>query len=222
MAHYPVKDGKITVTYEGVSEQYQKSNIKKQKVSRLLAKYRLKKPFFVYTGSAYPFKDLPTLLQALSQLQKDAPKPQLLIACARSVFWERLKQEISRLGLNQVVRLPGQVPDEDLNGLYQEAAAFVTPSLMEGFGLPGLEAMASGCPVIAARAGSLEEVYGQAAWYFPPQDDDALAGMMRRAIKMSQEDRRKLSKLGKKQAQTYSWDKTARRTLRVYEQVLTK
>ncbi|EKE13159.1 MAG: mannosyl transferase B [uncultured bacterium] len=93
---------------------------------------------------------------------------------------------------------------------------------MEGFGLPGLEAMAVGCPVIAVRAGSLEEVYGQAALYFPPQDDICLAELMRQVLGMGTKERLKQIERGRKQAQRYSWEKTARRTLGVYEQVLTK
>jgi len=236
---YPKVSSKIRVTYEGVSQPYRQSP--KTKLKDILAKYHLSSPFFIYTGNAYPFKDIPTLLKAFKQSNSNVPcqppldsarparsgqaghrtsKIQLIIVCARSVFWERLKEKVEEIGVEEGVRLPGEVPDKEVAVLYRQAVAFITPSLMEGFGLPGLEAMASGCPVIAARAGSLPEIYGKAAIYFEPQNPNHLVLKIGEILGLSSKERNKLVKLGTEQSQKYSWEKTARTTLTVYGKIL--
>lgn len=219
--HYPGVENKITVIYEAASKKYQTRTVGENKI---LAKYRLNKPFIVYTGSAYPFKDIPTLLKALAYLNQSGQlkkKLKLLIACGRSVFWQRLKEKVNELELKKTVVLPGQVPDQDLLSLYREASAFVIPSLMEGFGLPGLEAMTAGCPVIAARAGSLAEVYGNGAIYFSPQDVADLVEKIQKVVSFSPSERVRQIEKGKTQVSLYDWGNTAQETLEVYKKALT-
>ena len=146
LAHYPDTSAKISVVYEGVSAPYTqtKKEASTQSNAKTLARYQLTAPFFIYTGSAYPSKDLPTLLHAFQKLltTQQGEKTQLIIACARSRFWKQLQELVKELHIHRYVRLPGRVPDADLHILYQHARAFVTPSRMEGFGLPGIEALA--------------------------------------------------------------------------------
>src|SRR5207245_2507795 len=107
---------------------------------------------------------------------------------------------------DQVERL-GVVPVEELASLYRTAACLVFPSLYEGFGLPPLEAMASGCPVAAARAGAIPEVCGEAAVYFDPEDPEAIANGVREALALADE----LRELGIARAAVFTWEETARR-----------
>ncbi len=113
----------------------------------------------------------------------------------------------------------GFVPDEELMILYQEAEAFVLPSLLEGFGLIGLEAMAVGCPVLASDIPVLKEIYGEAALYFDPKNVNDIAKKIKQIID-DQKLREKLKKLGRGQVKKYSWQKTAQETIKVYQEVL--
>ncbi|NMB57494.1 glycosyltransferase family 4 protein [Candidatus Beckwithbacteria bacterium] len=199
----------------------------------MLNKYKIDSSYFVYTGSAYPSKDLPTLLQALKNLNqnpsvefskenstspfKKGDSIKLLIACARSVFWEKLQKMIQEMNLNSQVLLPGRIPDEDLVVLYQNAAAFVMPSLMEGFGLPALEAMAVGCPIISSNAGSLPEIYGNIATYFTAGNSDDLAKKMQEVLELNKEERRKIIDKGIKYTKQFNWDKAGKEVLNLYE-----
>lgn len=116
------------------------------------------------------------------------------------------------------VRLLGFVPDEDLPALYAGASCFLYPSLYEGFGLPVLEAMAVGCPVLTSDRGSLKEVAGEAAVEVNPESVEAIAF----GIKVALEKKSELSAKGIIQAQRFSWEQTAARTMTVYESVMPK
>ena len=201
---YPdIPEDKIIVIYEGASNiQYPISNIQ----------FPIKKPYLIYVGSAYPHKNLKVLLDTMQNL-KDM---KLVIACSRDVFWEKLKTMVSEYKLEDRVLLPGFVPDNEFANLYKNALAFVFPSFCEGFGLPGIEAMASGCPVIASDRGSLPEIYGDAALYFNPVD----ASELKNKILTLQRDNKLRSELinkGLQQVKKYSWEKMAKETLEVYE-----
>jgi len=215
---YHLKPGKIMVTYEGAGEFLKKKPTISG--SAALKKYGITKPFVIYTGSLYPHKNVLRLVEAIIRLNKQGKRLSLVIACARNVFLERFKKEVEKAkGLSMVV-LVGFVPDEELIALYQEAEAFVTPSLLEGFGLPGLEAMAAGLPVISSNASCLPEIYGQAAVYFDPLDVNDMA----EKIKLIREDdkkRQKLKKLGLELVERYSWQRMAKETLRVYDESCT-
>ncbi|HUV42361.1 MAG TPA: glycosyltransferase family 1 protein [Patescibacteria group bacterium] len=212
---YKIKQNKIVVTYEGAGEfANKKASLSGEKA---LKKYGITKPFIIYTGSLYPHKNVFRLVQAVQLINKENKNNlSLVIASARNVFMERFKKEVEKTkGLNMVI-LAGFVPDEELIALYQEAEAFVTPSLLEGFCLTGLEAMVTGLPVVCSKASCLPEIYGQAAVYFNPLEVKDMAERIEEVVdnkKLQQE----LSKKGYQQVKKYSWEKMARETLRVYE-----
>ena len=213
---YCLKPGKITVTYEGAGEFLEKKpSLSGQAV---LKRYGISKPFVIYTGSLYPHKNVLRLVKAVirfNELNQKNSKLSLVIACARNVFLERFKKELEKKrGLDLVV-LAGFVPDGELIALYQEAEAFVTPSLLEGFGLPGLEAMAIGLPVISSNASCLPEIYGQAAVYFNPLDINDIAKKIGEVVG-NEKKSQLLIKKGFEQVKKYSWQKMAKETLRVY------
>ena len=209
---YHLPAGKIIVTYEGIDEHLLKSQTK-VKPEEILKKYKIKKPFVVYTGSLYPHKNVEILAKAIGKINQGL---NLVIICARNVFYERFLLKIKKLGINRSVNLVGFVPDEEITAIYKEAKAFVFPSLWEGFGLPGLEAMGLGLPVLAARASCLPEVYGEAALYFNPYQTADLVKKIKK-IKEDKKLRGELISKGLAQVKKYSWEKMAKETLKVYQ-----
>ena len=165
------------------------------------------KPFLVYTGNLYPHKNVDILVLAVEKL-----KINLAIVCARSVFEKRLPASLYAHYL-------GRLSDPELINLYHNALAFVFPSLIEGFGLPGLEAMSTGLPVIAARASCLPEIYGEAALYFDPYIVNDLVAKIQ-SILSDPKLRKSLIAKGYRQAQKYSWAKMANETWQIYQKEL--
>jgi glycosyltransferase involved in cell wall biosynthesis len=174
----------------------------------------------LYVGSEAPRKNLATLLEALSKLKRSGIAARLIkVGDAshpryRAVFLE----QISRLGLDESVIIVGEVSDVDLPLLYSSADVFVLPSHVEGFGLPVLEAMACGTPVVCSNAGALPEVAGDAALLVSPDNVEGLAN----AIAVVLEDaslREQLVEKGLERSQRFTWTETVERTRMVYEEV---
>jgi glycosyltransferase involved in cell wall biosynthesis len=173
-------------------------------------------PFFLYVGSAYPYKNLPRLLDAFAQfLGRVEGDFQLVLAGDHEEFGAPLREHAKRNGLEGRVLFPGSVSDAELVALYDAALAYVFVSFGEGFGLPGLEAMGAGVPVVAARAGSLPEIYGEAALYCDPRDTKSIAAALEQLARDG-ELRARSSALGRDRAAEFSWARTARETLDVY------
>jgi glycosyltransferase involved in cell wall biosynthesis len=173
-------------------------------------------PFFLYVGSAYPYKNLPRLLDAFAQfLSRVEGEFQLVLASDHEEFGGALRERAQRSGLGEHVVFPGPVSDAELVALYDAALGYVFVSLGEGFGLPGLEAMAAGLPVVAARAGSLPEIYGDAALYCDPRDGKSIASALLE-IASDEALRARLAALGRSRAAGFSWARTAAKTLDVY------
>jgi len=219
--HYKGQEDKIEVIYEGIGSPYDQQLIEPEdKKSKILKKYNLSKPYFIYTGSAYASKNINMLLASIRQLLDMGQEIELLIACGRNYFWEKLAKEIAKMGLNANVKLPGMVSDEDLTLLYKNSIAFVMPSLMEGFGLPALEAMASGALVLSSNTGSLPEIYGRNAIYFNPTDLSKMTACLDYALILDSPKRRQIINKGIKYAQRFTWEKAASTTIKVYQTVL--
>lgn len=213
---YKVPENRICVTYEGVDDKYK--NSKKAKFDEMPNKYKIKKPYVVYTGSVYPHKNIEKLIEAIKLINKDTHL-NLLISCARNIFWERLNKKISDLKAKNMVISLGFVSDNELVNIYQGAKAFVFPTIAEGFGLPGLEAMTVGCPVVCSNISVLKEVYGDAALYFDPQNINDISNKIK-DILHNEELRQKLINNGYKQVKKYSWREMATQTLKIYQDLL--
>jgi glycosyltransferase involved in cell wall biosynthesis len=213
--NFRVPEGKIAVTHEAASLTNSKFNPPTggQNSKIILDKYKIKKPYLIYVGNAYPYKNLDCLLAALTKLPGTLS---FINPCSRSTFYDRLKERARELGLGERVILPGYVPDEDLAGLYKEAEAYVFPSLSEGFGIPGLDAMVLGTPVVCSDIPTLKEIYGDAALYFDPHSEDDMAEKIKKILQ-DQKLRQDLIEKGKKQVQIYSWHKMAETTLATYQ-----
>ncbi len=168
----------------------------------LLSHMNLPKNYALYIGNAYPHKNLEFLIDAWEKI--DMP---LVLVCGRSVFYDRLTKLIK----NPNITLIGHV--DDLQDVYKQAKVFVFPTLMEGFGLPPLEAMKAGVPVICSDIPVLHEILGDAALYFNPKDPNDLKNKLNEAFDKKSE----LIKKGHEQVKKYSWERMAEETLKVYE-----
>jgi glycosyltransferase involved in cell wall biosynthesis len=181
----------------------------------VLARYGLR-PGFVFTlGRLNRRKNLERLLRATALLAQSSTAPPLLVIAGKPDFGGPPVLQQSEPGRNGAVRLVGLLPEEDLPAFYTGAALFVFPSLFEGFGLPALEAMACGTPVVASSRAAIPEVVGDAGLLIDPEDVEALAMAMGRILR----DRSLAEDLGRRgleRSRRYSWGETARRTRRVY------
>ena len=184
----------------------------------VLRRLGLGRPFFLYVGAAYPYKNLHGLIEAFARVDGDYG---LVLAGDQEDFRAALEQQVAMLGLGKSVAFPGRVTDAELAALYGAALAYAFVSRREGFGLPGLEAMAAGVPVVAASAGSLPEVYGEAARYCDPLDLDSIAAALTE-IATNEELRTRLVALGRQRAAEFSWTRTAEQTLDVYRGALSE
>lgn len=174
--------------------------------------------YAVYTGNAYPHKNLPRLIDAWRQIYLQT-QLSLVLVCGRGVFTQRINKLVEEKKASEFVHFLGYLSDEELVGVYRKAMLFVSASLAEGFGLPGLDAMNFGLPVVCSGIPVLREVYGGAAVYFDPEDIGDISGKVMGVIK-DRTLRSRLAELGKIQAGRYSWDRTAAQTLEIYESSL--
>lgn len=182
------------------------------------ARYELAGPYLLYVGTLHPRKNLVRLVQAFGQMAADAdPALQLVLAGQKGWLYDDILSEIGRLGLAGRVVLTGYVPDDDLPALLSAALAFVYPSLYEGFGLPVLEAMACGAPVLCSNVSSLPEVAGDAALYIDPLDTGSLAGALAE-MTTNEGLRNELVDRGFRQIKDFSWQRCAQETLQVLDE----
>ncbi|MEN9557695.1 MAG: hypothetical protein RL141_64 [Candidatus Parcubacteria bacterium] len=173
-------------------------------------------PYLLYVGSAYPHKGLDGLLDAWKQIAERHPSLSLVLAGEKDVFMERLVHRVATEQLPRV-RFLGRVTDQDLPPLYAKATALIFPSRQEGFGLPPLEALAYGCPVIAARASCLPEVLGtEAAIFFQPGSADDILRAVEHVLAHPQDTRQHARRAAYSLAARHTWKHAASRTVAAY------
>ena len=176
--------------------------------------------FILFVGTIEPRKNLLTLVRAFERvLRQTEQRPQLVIAGGQGWLSEDLHRLLKQLAFGDRLRLAGYLDDEDLRALYSSCKVFVYPSLYEGFGLPPLEAMTCGAPVIASRIPALVETLQDKAWLVDPLDENALAKSIIELL-TDGSARQSLSSAGLVHAHSFSWTETARRTLEVYQRVI--
>jgi len=219
--YYGTPPEKITVVYPGRDESLAPVS-DPDTLAGVRARYDLTGPYLLYVGTLHPRKNLVRLVQAFAALLgSDAELPaDLLLVLAGQKGWlcGDILAQVRKLGLTERVILTGYVPDADLPALLSGAQAFVFPSLYEGFGLPLLEAMACGTPVVCSNAASLPEVAGEAALTVDPLDTEALVEALARVL-TDAALRRALVERGWQQIGNFSWSRCARQTLQVLEDV---
>lgn len=172
------------------------------------------KQFIMYVGQQSDYKNIPRLAAAHQRLIKKYPELQLVLVGAKNDSAALNEKLFTSKGYRNII-FTGFLPDAQLNWLYKNAEAYVFPSLMEGFGLPGLEAMGHGTPVISSTSTCLPEVYGDAAHYFDPNDTTDIARAVDEVIE-NKMLRNALIEEGHKQFKKYSWHKTAKQTHQIY------
>jgi glycosyltransferase involved in cell wall biosynthesis len=204
-----INPDKITVTYEAAEPIAEAAEQFEALAGR---------QFLMYVGRPTPHKNLERLIDAFQMLKGDNPNLQLVLAGQQDANYQRIEASVAKRQLKDVV-FTGFASEGQLRWLYENCAAYVFPSLSEGFGLPGLEAMRQGAPVVSSNATCLPEVYGDAAHYFDPLNTQSMAAAIN-DILTDQKLRDELIKRGREQAQSYSWQRMAEQTLAVYNQVL--
>lgn len=216
---FPSANEKVSVVYEGVDPQFICTAEEKQHAKTHLAPHGIPQPFILYVGLWMRHKNLRTLVRAF-RLFREMGYPGSLVMTGEGRPWdEDLRMLAARAGISDAVVLPGRVSDTALAALYRAADALVCPSLVEGFGLPPLEAMASRTPVVAARAGSLPEVLGDAAVFAPANDPSAFAAALQ-VLHTDQQLRARLTGRGIERASMFSWGTCALQTLAAYATTL--
>lgn len=204
-----VKPDKVVVTYEAADTIEARPKPMKQLVGRR---------FLMYVGRPMTHKNLERLIEAFALLRAHDPKLMLVLAGRKDANYQRIEDEAYVKGVKNLL-FTGFVTEAQLRWLYERCEAYVFPSLSEGFGLPGLEAMRHGAPVVSSDATCLPEIYGDGAHYFDPSDVNAMADAIREVL-TDKKLRDGLVRKGHAQARKFSWQRMAEQTLAVYKQAL--
>jgi glycosyltransferase involved in cell wall biosynthesis len=214
---FKIDSQRVAVTPEAPRKSFQPLPL--SDCARTLRRLGIEDNFILFVGTIEPRKNLSTLVRAFEEvLRHTSYCPQLVIAGGEGWLTNELRGLIGRSDAGDRLRLTGYVDDQALRALYSSCKVFVYPSLYEGFGLPPLEAMACGAPVIALRIPATVEVLKDNACLVNPLDDKALAKAIGDVLE-NENERRRLSSVGLQHAAKFSWEETARLTLEVYKQV---
>jgi glycosyltransferase involved in cell wall biosynthesis len=215
-----VPDVQVRVIACGIDPQFRPVENSPDRYS-VLARYGIDRPYLLYVGGINARKNIARLFEAYARLRERHPGLALVIGGKRQWQTGEIDAAFQRFNLEGHVHFTGYVDDRDLPALYSAAEVFVFPSLYEGFGLPPLEAMACGAPVVTSNASSLPEVVGDAALTVDPYDVDGLAAAIERAL-TDEGLRAELRRRGLERAARFTWERAAHETLAVYEQVLNR
>jgi glycosyltransferase involved in cell wall biosynthesis len=224
---FRVPSERISVVYNAPDPAFLQDSATPEQVQRVLERYQVDYPFLLYAGTIRPQKNIPRLIEAFAVVRgrlEDHPvyrDLRLIIIGDEISRYPAVRRAVIQTRVEAVVRFLGFVPLETLKVFYKTAAAFVFPSLYEGFGLPPLEAMACGTPVVTSNASSLPEVAGDAAVLVNPENVfDIAAGI--REVLTNEALRAELIERGRRRAREFSWERTACQVLEIYRQVAAK
>lgn len=214
LKYYPdIQEDKICVVHHGFDQSFFKDDTEVS--DSILARYKIRNTKYVlYVGAIQPRKNIETLVDAFEHL-KQSPKYtdiKLVLAGEKAWLWRETMKKIHTSKYRDDIVVTGTVPFQDIQTLYRNASLFVFPSLYEGFGLPILEAFASGVPVVCAKNSSLPEVGGDAALYFNADNASELLFQMKRLLEDENLREEQIAK-GSVQLKNFSWEKCARETL---------
>ena len=206
--HYRPHPEKVVITYEGIEKSLSKENEEKIDV---------KKPFFFYVGNAYPHKNLERLVEAFSLFHQSNPDVHYIFVGKEDYFSKQLEKLVTEKQLSENISFYKSVSDKQLAYLYHQAVGLVVPSLMEGFGLPALEAMSNGCLVLASEIPAFLEVCGDVPLYFDPYNTSDIAEKLDSVYKGKVAHIQEKKNQGMQRAKKFSWREMARETLNVYQ-----
>jgi len=213
-----ISESKIRVIHLAVSPLFRPIKSRK-KISQVQKKYGTTSRYFLHVGTIEPRKNLEFLVRVYALAVREGIKENLVITGKKGWYYEGLFRLVKELNLEDKVIFSGYVAENDLPTLYSGATALLFPSLYEGFGLPPLEAMACGTPVISSSTSSLPEVVGKAGILLPPRDERL---WVKNILKITQDKglERTLRAWGPRQAKKFTWEETAKKTIEVYKEVI--
>ena len=215
--YYGTPDNKITVVHEAAAPHFRV--VADAEVARVRAKYHLPERFLLAVGTIEPRKNLARLVESLARLRRDDHRLHLVVVGAKGWLYEDFFRRIEELGQQDAVHVLGYVPDEDLPAVFRAATLYVMASVYEGAGLPVLEAMACGVPVVSSRESSMPELGADVPRYFTPHDVDHMTDVIG-AVLADESLRAQMAAAGPERAAQFSWQRAARETLAVYRRVL--
>jgi glycosyltransferase involved in cell wall biosynthesis len=209
---------KITVVHLAADPSFRP--VPEKAARQTVASYDLDPGFLLFVGTLEPRKNIPGLLVAYRMLldQKVTDEPLVLVG-SKGWLYDEIFDRTKALDLSDHVRFLHGVPDADLAGLYSAASVLAMPSFYEGFGLPALEAMSCGTPVVVANRASLPEVVGEAGLLIDPEAPEHIAEALKQVL-TDESERERMRRAGLKQADTFSWERVARQTRAVYKELL--
>jgi glycosyltransferase involved in cell wall biosynthesis len=217
MRYYGTPDKKITVVHEAAAPHFRV--VPNYEGERVRAKNDLPERFLLAVGTIEPRKNLSRLIACLSRLRRYDRRLELIVVGARGWLYQDFFMQIEELNLGDVVRLLGYVPDSDLPAVFRAATVYVMASMYEGAGLPVLEAMACGVPVVSSRESSMPELGADVPRYFNPYDVDNMTDVLASVLENDQL-RAEMAAAGPERAARFSWERAARETLNVYRSIM--
>lgn len=209
--YYKVPSSKVAIVYPGIKEMDIKTK------TNIRSKYKIEGEFILFVGTLQPRKNIVKLIEAFSEIDNKSIK--LVVIGKKGWMFEDILKAPGKYGVSERVKFLENASDQDLPSFYSEAKCFVLPSLYEGFGLPVLEAMQNGCPVITSNISSLPEAGGEAALYVNPHDSSDIANKIDRVLE-DEKLRLEMIKKGFEQVKKFSWEKSAEETLKVLESLV--
>lgn len=213
---FNVDDSKVITLYEGVSNKFTLDDLTDGAIPR---KYGINKDYLLYCGNAYPHKNLDFVLETISSFNFERDFL-LVLVLPRSLFRERIEKRVSDFGLQNRVKILNFVSDRDLFSLMRNSLAYVFPSLSEGFGLPGLEALSAGTILVASDIPVFREVYKDVPLYFDPRKRLSLKRSLDKVFTMTNKERQALIDKGRELASSYSWVRMVRGIADIYSRFL--
>ena len=220
--YFGISPSRVDVIYNGVSSRF-RPDAPMEERGRVARKYGLRTPYLLFLGGEKPHKNVQNVVRAFAEARRARPDLPHLLALAGPMPKNsaRIDALISALDVGKAIARPGLIDEDDLPGLFAGADVLLYPTLYEGFGLPVVEAMACGTPVLTSSTSALQEIAGGYAYLVDPLDVDAIArGIV--ALSTDPKVRNDFVELGKKRALDFSWDKAAERTLEVYGEALAR
>ncbi|HPN96323.1 MAG TPA: glycosyltransferase family 1 protein [Candidatus Moranbacteria bacterium] len=217
--YYNTDPDKMEWFHNAVSEDFLKADISLEKIKEVKEKYNLPDKFILYVGTLQPRKNIPVLIEAYNMAKDKLPDTKLVIAGGKGHNYDpRIDETVKKYNLEKDVFLPGFIDEEDKAAVMAGALIFSFPSLYEGFGIPILEAMSVGVPVIASGILPHREIAEEAVLFFDPENSEELS---QKIILLSKDDnlREKLAKDGKRQVKNFSWDRSTQKVLAVLEKM---
>lgn len=220
--YYKIEPGKVSAAHNAIADNFLADEYSDNQLEKVRKKYDLPEKFILYIGTMQPRKNLPFLIEAYAGIKNKLFGTRLVIAGKKSRNYDpKIDEVISRLNLQNAVIFPGYIDEEDKPILFKLSHIFVFPSLYEGFGIPILEAMSRGTPVIASDIPGLREVGEKAVLYFNPRDLASLKNVLYNSF-VDNDSRKKLIESGLKRSRFFSWKNTAEKIINVYQSVKIK